>query len=105
MAISNERTLHNLEQLELIMREIPLFLQPIIPVQSVQLGAYGKMGPPAMSYFSTLRTGKFVAGQFPTTGTGIASEWPVIRVRSTRIPNRSPATQNRRAFWGIAVGE
>jgi hypothetical protein len=43
------------------------FSKPLISVQSVQLGAYGKMGQPAMSHFSTLRAGKFVAGQFPTT--------------------------------------
>jgi hypothetical protein len=63
--MTHERTLTDLEQLETIIREIPLVLQPIISVQSV---AHGKVRRPTMSHFSTLEAGKFVVGQFPTTG-------------------------------------
>jgi hypothetical protein len=66
--LTHERTLYNLEQIEAIMGEIPLVLQPIISVQSVQLGAYGEMEQPAMCHFSTIQAGKSLAGQFPATG-------------------------------------
>jgi hypothetical protein len=66
--MSHEHTLYNLEQLEPIMRENPLVLRAVISMQSVQPGAHGKMGQPAVSHISTLQAGKFVAGPFPTSG-------------------------------------
>lgn len=53
----------NLEHLEALAPEIPLILQPVFSVHSVQFGPQGQMGQSVMS-----QSRKFVVGQLPTTG-------------------------------------
>ena len=49
-----ERTLDNLERLQAFTQEVPLVVQPVFSVHSVEFGAPGQIGQPVMSQFKII---------------------------------------------------